>query len=104
MRYLLTAVATLLLLALVTPDVQAAGPRNDVQIINNNYNVQPNAYRGGYDYGHRTYGYRRHRPNSANSFDAAAARIQATHSRFRQYYHPRSNYNSPPSYYDWQGW
>ena len=108
MRYLLTALAALVLLALVAQDVRAAGPRNDVQIINNNYvsnyNVGPNAYRDGYDYGHRNYGYRQYRPNSGNSFDAAAARIRATHSRFRQYYHPRSNYNSPPHYYDWQGW
>lgn len=108
MRYLLTTAAALLLLALVTPDVHAAGPRNDVQIINNNYvsnyNVSPNAYRGRYDYGpYGNYNYR-YRSRGGNSYDAAVARIQATHSRFRQYYHPRSNYNSPPSYYDWQGW
>jgi len=112
MRYLLIAPAVLLLLTLVTTDAQAAGPRGDVQIVNNNYvindnynsnhSVGPNSRRGGYDYGY--YRGRGYRSREFESYSAAAARIKATHSRFRTSYHPKSNYNSPPHYYDWRGW
>jgi hypothetical protein len=106
------ATATLLLLAAVPTEAPAAGPGGNVTIINNNYvsnnnqNVGPSAHRGGYGYG---YGYRPSyrsfgRGRGFESHDAAVARIKATHSRFRQSYHPRSYYNSPPHYYDWRGW
>lgn len=107
MRYLLIAAAITLLLTLVTTDAQAA---ESVQIVNKNYiinnncnhNRGPNIRRGGYgyDYGYRPNHGRRYR--GFETHDAAVARIKATHSRFRTYYHPRSYYNSPPRYYDWR--
>lgn len=114
MRYLLITAAFLVLLAAIPIDAVAAGPSQGIQIVNNNYvnnnnySVGANAYRGGgYDYGYRSprnHSYYGHRGSSFETHNAAVARIQATHSRFRQTYHPRSYYNSPPHYYDWQGW
>lgn len=117
MRYLLIAAAFLLLPAVVPTEAEAAGPRQGIQIVNNNYvsnnnyNVGPHAYRGGYDHAYRggyDYGYQpsRYRGHSSRSFEGhneAVARIQAAHSRYRTTYHPRSNYNSPP-YYERQRW
>lgn len=115
MKYLLTAAAIPLLLTLTATAVQAAGPRQGIQIVNNNYiindnqdynrNTGPNVRRGGYDYDYSPYparGYRsKYRSRGFESYSEAAARIKATHSRFRTHYHPRSFYNSPPHYYDW---
>ena len=110
MMYLLIAAAITLPLTLVTTDAQSAEP---VQIINKNYiinnncnhNHGPNVRRGGhgYDHGHRPYYRRTRHSRGFETHDAAVARIKATHSRFRTYYHPRSNFNSPPHYYDWRG-
>jgi len=111
MRYLLIAPAACLLMALATTDTRAASPRQDLQIVNNNYiindnynsnrNVGPNTRRGGYDCGYRSYYGPGYYPRRYESFSEAAARIRAEHSRHRRHYHPRSNYNSPPYYYGW---
>jgi hypothetical protein len=117
MKYLLTAAAIPLLLTLATTAAQAAGPRQGIQIVNNNYvindngnqnynhNTGPNVRRSGYDYGRRSYPSRSYRSKyhsrGFESHNEAVARIRATHSRFRTNYHPRSYYNSPPHYYDW---
>lgn len=110
MKFLWIAAACPLLLAVLSSDATAAGPRQGIQIVNNNYVINDNysggryGYRGGHDYGYGPYRGSYDRPRGYQSFDAAAARIQATHSRFRVYYHPRSKYNGPPTYYDWRGW
>lgn len=110
MRYPVIAAALLLLPAVLITDAVAAGPRQGVQIINNNYIMNDNdndrygpSYRRGRNYeyedrGYRDYGYRYHH---FNTHEEAVARIQATHSPYRQTYHPRSYYNSPPAYYRW---
>jgi len=101
------------LAAAVPVDAMAGGPNPDIQIINNNYiindnyNTGPNVRRGNYDY-RRDYGYDyhpyRYRGYNSRGFEThneAVARIQATHSRYRTNYHPRSYYNSPPHRYGW---
>ena len=116
MTYLRIAPSLLVLLALVTTDARAAEPHQGVQIINNNYvsnnNVGPNTNRRNYDHDYRSSSDRRYpsypdrgyRGRGLESHSAAVARIKATHSRFRNNYHPRSYHNSPPHYYDWRGW
>ncbi len=58
------------------------------------------SYGGGYGhggyYGHGYGGGYRYRSNSHSD---AVLRIQANHSRYRYYSHPRSYYNSPPYRY-----
>ncbi len=67
--------------------------------------AEPGHYRGyggygyGYGYGHgghygQRYGGGHH--YRSNSHLDAVLRIQANHSRYRYYSHPRSRYNSPP--------
>ena len=112
MKYLLIAPAALLLLTMVATDTQAGGPGRGVQIVNNNYiindnynsnyNVRPNNRRGSYDFGYRSYHGPYYYPRRSESFAEAAARIRAKHSRYHQHYNPRSDYNSPPPYYDWR--
>ncbi len=115
MRYLLIAAAFLLLPAVVPPEVEAAGPGQGIQIVNNNYIINDNCnhndnrnVRGRVQHGRssnygyrssRNYGYHR---RSFETHNEAVARIQATHSRHRTTYHPRSMYNGAPYYPPWQ--
>lgn len=115
MRYLVIAAAFLCLPAAFPAEADAAGPGQGIQIVNNNYIINQNenvVSRRHHGYGcdrydpprYRSYGKHRRRTRGFESHDEAVARIRATHSRFRTYYHPRSFYNSPPHYYDWRGW
>ena len=109
MRYSVIAATLLLLPALLATDAMAAGPGPGIQIVNtnyiitDNYNVGPNVPRGrSYDYNYRGYrDYGRPYRHGFQSHNEAVARIQATHSPYRQTYHPRSFYNSPPVHYHW---
>ncbi|MHB8898014.1 MAG: hypothetical protein ACYC6Y_04645 [Thermoguttaceae bacterium] len=105
MRYAVIVAGLILLVSLAAVDARGAGPRQGVQIINNNYvingsgNYGPGSYGRNYGYGYgRGHGYGR---GGFSSHDEAVARIQATHSPHRQTYHPRSFYNQPPVYYGW---
>ena len=61
-----------------------------------NYGYQVNNY-NNYNYG----GFRR---PYYESFDEAAQRIRAAHSRYRYFTHPLSLENAPPTQADYYGW
>lgn len=105
MRYVLIASGVFLIMAAMSPYASAAKPDQGFQIINNN--VSNNYFGSPGFYPDYAYGYgpdRDYRYRESGGHNAAVRRIMATHSRFRQYNHPRSNFNGPPSYYDWRGW
>lgn len=62
-----------------------------------NYGYQVNNYYGGWSPPSYYLG-------SAETFDQAAARIRAAHSRYRYFTHPLSQHNSPPTQADYFGW
>jgi len=92
MRRILLALATLALVAFSTAPSWAGGGY---------YYGQG---RGGFGRCGPGYGYSYYNFGADSPHDAAVRRIMATHSRFRYWTHPRSQYNSPPHPYDYIGW
>jgi len=97
MRHLFLAVATAATLGLACGTVRADNWYRDGYGSNYppNYGYQVNNY--NYNYGNWPQPY-------YESFDEAARRIRAAHSRYRYFTHPLALDNSPPTQADYYGW
>jgi hypothetical protein len=95
MRRLVLIVAAAAMLSLACGTVRADNPYGDGYGPNYapNYGYQVNNYYGG--------GYR---PYYAETYEEAAQRIRAAHSRYRYFTHPLSLQNAPPTQADYYGW
>ncbi len=97
MRRLVLTVAAAAILGLACGTVRADNPYS--------FDYGPN-YAPNYGYQVNNYSYYGgwYRPNYAESFDEAAQRIRAAHSRYRYFTHPLSLQNAPPTQADYYGW